>query len=115
MQRQSLGSPGSKVQVNGLVLVKEDVHSNIPSSSTSDLSSQKPFSIDDDDDDGEEDKLQKKLHRPHDTKKFIHLIPVLTLFCILVLYLSSHSPSQSGSFFIFWFCFVFSLSEWDKW
>lgn len=110
MQRQSLGSPGSKVHVNGLVLVKEDVHSNIPSSSTSDLSSQKPFSIDDDDDDGEEDKLQKKLHRPHDKdkKKFIHLIPVLTLFCILVLYLSSHSPSQSGSFFIFLvlFCFL---------
>lgn len=110
MQRQSLGSPGSKVHVNGLVLVKEDVHSsNIPSSSTSDLSSQKPFSIDDDDDDdGEEDKLQKKLHRPHDKKKFIHLIPVLTLFCILVLYLSSHSPSQSGNFFIFLvlFCFL---------
>lgn len=91
MQRQSLGSPGSKLHANGVVLVKEDAH-NIPSSSTSELSPQKPFSIADDDD-GEEDKLQKKLQRPHD--KFIHLIPVLTLFCILILYLSSHTPSQT--------------------
>ncbi|GKU90886.1 hypothetical protein SLEP1_g4830 [Rubroshorea leprosula] len=28
-------------------------------------------------------------------EKFIHLIPVLTLLCFLILFLSSHAPSQS--------------------
>ncbi|KAF8027163.1 hypothetical protein BT93_E0165 [Corymbia citriodora subsp. variegata] len=32
---------------------------------------------------------------PRKTGKLIHLIPLLTLFCFLVLYLCSHSPSQT--------------------
>ncbi|XP_056845954.1 uncharacterized protein LOC108806901 isoform X2 [Raphanus sativus] len=28
-------------------------------------------------------------------EKFVHFIPVLTLICFIILYLSSHSPSQS--------------------
>lgn len=29
-------------------------------------------------------------------EKLVHFIPVLTLICFIILYLSSHAPSQSG-------------------
>ncbi|KAI5656330.1 hypothetical protein M9H77_25123 [Catharanthus roseus] len=96
MQRQSLGSPSSKLHTNGVILIKDDAH--ISSSSTIELLSPKPFPNRENDDDRDEDKLQKKKLQkptPPPPEKFIHLIPILTLFCILILYLSSHNPSQS--------------------
>ncbi|KAL1556358.1 hypothetical protein AAHA92_11994 [Salvia divinorum] len=75
MQRQSLGSPSSK-------LVKDESQSSSISSSSS------PTAVY-----GEECELKKlnpKTAAPH---SFIHLIPLLTLLCFLILYLSSHNPS----------------------
>ncbi|GLU05378.1 hypothetical protein SLE2022_224800 [Rubroshorea leprosula] len=94
MQRQSLGSPVSKLHSHGGddTIVAEDPRRRV---------------AEDDDDGGGERKATKprrlsfspsssppspSASRP---EKFIHLIPVLTLLCFLILYLSSHAPSQS--------------------
>ncbi|KAF8101717.1 hypothetical protein N665_0201s0041 [Sinapis alba] len=37
--------------------------------------------------------LQSSTHQ--NREKFVHFIPVLTLICFIILYLSSHAPSQS--------------------
>ncbi|KAJ4728602.1 Ribosome maturation factor [Melia azedarach] len=94
MQRQSLGSPVSKPHLHG-GLPKED----------SRLTEQQPSSssvTDYDDDDNKTAKPRRLSLSPPPSlsthsrpEKLIHLIPLLTLFCFLVLYLSSHSPSQS--------------------
>ncbi|XP_028754646.1 uncharacterized protein LOC114714119 [Neltuma alba] len=81
MQRQSLGSPSSKLHLHG-------------SPKEAPLSPQEPkrrLEVDDD---------NNKTHRlsisPSPApNKFIHLIPILTLLCFFILYLFSHSPSQS--------------------
>lgn len=47
-------------------------------------------------------------------EKLVHFIPILTLICFIILYLTSHAPSQSGSFLtsivsvvlIFLVCFI---------
>ncbi|KAK2662580.1 hypothetical protein Ddye_001154 [Dipteronia dyeriana] len=85
MQRQSLGSPVSKLYIHG-GLPKEDSHTtevddlNKTTKPSRRLSLSPPPS-------------SLSTHtKPH---KLIHLIPLLTLFCFLILYLSSHSPSQS--------------------
>ncbi|XVF13666.1 hypothetical protein REPUB_Repub08aG0227600 [Reevesia pubescens] len=95
MQRQSLGSPSSKLHIHG----------GEESSVTED---QKRRVIIDDDDDRKETKPRRLSFSPSSLsstssltishpkpEKLIHLIPVLTLLCFLVLYLASHSPSQS--------------------
>ncbi|KAG6405393.1 hypothetical protein SASPL_132982 [Salvia splendens] len=73
MQRQSLGSsPSSK-------LLKDESQSSSISPQTAVY--------------GEECELKKlnpKTAAPH---SYIHLIPLLTLLCFLILYLSSHNPS----------------------
>ncbi|GLT99702.1 hypothetical protein SLE2022_171250 [Rubroshorea leprosula] len=92
MQRQSLGSPVSKLHSHGGddTIVAEDPRRRV---------------AEDDDDDGEHkatkpcrlsfspssSPLSPSASRP---RKFIHLIPILTLLCFLILYLSSHAPSQ---------------------
>nr|KJB21134.1 hypothetical protein B456_003G184400 [Gossypium raimondii] len=92
MQRQSLGSPTSKLHSHG----GEEITGAIV-----------------DDDDRRKDSKSRRLTfsasssssspllLPSSPKseKLIHLIPVLTLLCFLILYLNSHSPSQSGTFF----------------
>ncbi|MBA0609733.1 hypothetical protein Godav_021745 [Gossypium davidsonii] len=91
MQRQSLGSPTSKLHIHG----GEEITGAIV-----------------DDDDRRKDSKSRRLTfsassssspllLPSSPKseKLIHLIPVLTLLCFLILYLNSHSPSQSGTFF----------------
>lgn len=95
MQRQSLGSPVSKLHSHGGddTIVAEDPKRRVAE--------------DDDDDDGERKatKARRLSFSPSSSppspsvsrpEKFIHLIPVLTLLCFLILYLSSHAPSQSG-------------------
>ncbi|PKA53254.1 hypothetical protein AXF42_Ash009984 [Apostasia shenzhenica] len=88
MQRQSLGSPNSKLQIHdaaggGDGLEKEDNRFVSPAAESAA---------------GEEDmKAEKKLimrSRPK-TDRSIHLIPVLTLVCFLILYLCSHDPSPN--------------------
>ncbi|KAJ6703912.1 PROTEIN putative-RELATED [Salix viminalis] len=103
MQRQSLGSPVTKLHANGGAdtLSSSDiklVYKDLPSSS---------LTPDDDDLDHKSIKprrfsssstspLSSVLSSPPPTpEKLIHLIPFLTLFCFLVLFLVSHNPSQS--------------------
>ncbi|XP_047982565.1 uncharacterized protein LOC125223451 [Salvia hispanica] len=73
MQRQSLGSPSSK-------LVKDESQSSSISPQTALYG----------DEECELKKLNPKTAAPH---SYIHLIPLLTLLCFLILYLSSHNPS----------------------
>jgi hypothetical protein len=94
MQRQSLGSPVSKLHGHGGG-AKDDT-----------LIMEEPKHRDDDSycDDDVEHKATKP-HRlsvspPPRPEKFVHVIPVLTLFCFLVLYLCSHTPSQSGTYLL---------------
>ncbi|XWS62196.1 hypothetical protein CRYUN_Cryun07bG0190000 [Craigia yunnanensis] len=92
MQRQSLGSPSSKLHIHG-------------GEESSVAEDQKRRVIIDDDDlkDTKPRRLSfspsssptSSLTSPPKPEKLIHLIPVLTLLCFLALYLTSHSPSQS--------------------
>ncbi|KAJ6705928.1 PROTEIN putative-RELATED [Salix purpurea] len=103
MQRQSLGSPVTKLHANGGAdtLSSSDiklVYKDLPSSS---------LTPDDDDLDHKSIKprrfsssstspLSSVLSSPPPApEKLIHLIPFLTVFCFLVLFLVSHNPSQS--------------------
>ncbi|XP_044502099.1 uncharacterized protein LOC123223095 [Mangifera indica] len=95
MHRQSLGSPVSKLHIHGGELSKEDSRlTELVSSSSSSLS---------DDDQSKTTKPRRfsispppaSLSSQFKSENLVHVIPLLTLFCFLVLYLSSHSPSQS--------------------
>ncbi|XP_051144256.1 uncharacterized protein LOC127260540 isoform X2 [Andrographis paniculata] len=92
MQRQSLGSPTS------LKLVKhEHLGTPDPSSSTASISASGSSLYGHKDCRTEADEALKKLQRPkpksNQPETYIHLIPMLTLLCFLILYLSSHDPS----------------------
>ncbi|PON85381.1 ribosome maturation factor [Trema orientale] len=102
MQRQSLGSPVSKLHGHGgpkedSIIAelddnpkRKDLFASSTSSSTSSVVA-----------DYDEDKHKAtKPHRlssppPIRPDKFIHLIPLLTLLCFLILFLFSHTPSRS--------------------
>ncbi|KAI3453375.1 hypothetical protein Pfo_010038 [Paulownia fortunei] len=96
MQRQSLGSPSSKL-VKDEQLTSETQKQFLPqSSSGSSISTHSGLLY------GEECKEEEELKKlmrlkPKTTtpESYIHLIPMLTLLCFLILYLSSHDPSQS--------------------
>ncbi|KAK6934956.1 hypothetical protein RJ641_035111 [Dillenia turbinata] len=86
MQRQSLGSPVSKLPCNG-GLLKEDKFSGSEEDCKKSVSAtNKTNTVDE-----EEDKLLRSHYR---ADKLIHLIPLLTFLCFFVLYLCSHNPSQ---------------------
>ncbi|KAK6947384.1 hypothetical protein RJ641_000857 [Dillenia turbinata] len=86
MQRQSLGSPVSKLHSNG-GLIKEEKFSGSEEDCKKNVSANNKTSAVDE----EEDKLHRSHHR---ADKFIHLIPLLTFLCFFLLYLCSHNPSQ---------------------
>ncbi|KAE9607009.1 hypothetical protein Lalb_Chr09g0325551 [Lupinus albus] len=67
MQRQSLGSPSSKLHNHGVNKEEQEEHPKTH-------------------------RLSLPLLTPH---KFVHFIPIITLLCFFVLYLSSHPPSPS--------------------
>ncbi|KAK8488614.1 hypothetical protein V6N13_139973 [Hibiscus sabdariffa] len=89
MQRQSLGSSSSKLRIHG--------------GGESSVSDDQKHQVFIDEDDGEDIKPRRFSFSPSSLtsppipkpEKLIHLIPVLTLLCLLVLYINSHSPSQS--------------------
>ncbi|XWS49527.1 hypothetical protein CRYUN_Cryun12cG0010600 [Craigia yunnanensis] len=98
MQRQSLGSPSSKLHIHG--------------GEESSVSEDQKRRVIIDDDERKDTKPRRlafspsssptsSLTSPPKHEKLIHLIPVLTLLCFLILYLTSHSPTQSGMFFVF--------------
>ncbi|KAK2991967.1 hypothetical protein RJ640_017798 [Escallonia rubra] len=91
MQRQSLGSPSSKLHTQAILkednhLITQDQKDHLPSPLAAAAAAAA---------DGEERKSQKP-HRKSFPKpeKLVHLIPILTVLCFLVLYLSSHDPAQ---------------------
>ena len=93
MQRQSLGSPVSKLHSHGGGSSKD---ADTP---ITDIDSKR---IEDDDEEPKTTKLHRQslaftLSPPPKPEKFVHVIPILTLLCFLILYLCSHSPSQSGN------------------
>ncbi|KAE8726840.1 ubiquitin carboxyl-terminal hydrolase 12-like [Hibiscus syriacus] len=87
MQRQSLGSPTSKLHIHGEEITGADDQKRrvIIDGEDSKESKPRPLSF---------SPSSQSLSSPPNSEKLIHLIPVLTLLCFLVLYLNSHSPSQ---------------------
>ncbi|KAM0935386.1 hypothetical protein DsansV1_C29g0211261 [Dioscorea sansibarensis] len=73
MQRQSLGSPNSKLQIHG------EIAGGGPAVA----------------EEADETKSEKMARSCSKSERSIHLIPLLTLFCLLVLYFFSHDPSPS--------------------
>lgn len=95
MHRQSLGSPASKLQSHGILfagagVIKDDIDNNFFSEDhrKDKLPSSSAGTTDD-----EERKSPKSILVSSPTR-LVHLIPLLTFLCFLVLYLSSHDPSR---------------------
>ncbi|KAF7829197.1 Cysteine-rich venom protein like [Senna tora] len=88
MHRQSLGSPSPKLDCHGGA--KEEAVTGEEPKRRDPVSS----SFYDEDDDNAR-KSRRASSPPPRTEKLIHLLPILILFCFLVLYLCSHTPSAS--------------------
>ncbi|RID67035.1 hypothetical protein BRARA_D02141 [Brassica rapa] len=91
MQRLSIDASASKLQSYDIndSKRKESLSSPPPPSSSS------SSAADYDDHDLKDVKL-RRLSSPHQKREnLVHFIPVLTLICFVILYLSSHAPSQS--------------------
>ncbi|KAI7729554.1 hypothetical protein M8C21_016664 [Ambrosia artemisiifolia] len=91
MHRQSLGSPASKLQSHGVQSEQPTTKDDNSASSSSDRAT-----------DNEQRKTQKpnqqkSLHESSSSSsnKLVHIIPILTFLCFLILYLSSHDPSNT--------------------
>uniref|UniRef100_A0A7C8ZNV7 Uncharacterized protein n=1 Tax=Opuntia streptacantha TaxID=393608 RepID=A0A7C8ZNV7_OPUST len=87
MQRQSLGSPGRGALAKNDAVLKADDNRRRESSPPAIIVGSGA------DTDDEEIKPEKPLRCHSQPEKLIHLIPILLVFCFLVLYLSSHDPS----------------------
>ncbi|KAG1362015.1 hypothetical protein COCNU_10G002340 [Cocos nucifera] len=84
MQRQSLGAPGAKLQVNGNGGGGEREERR---KSAAGVAAAAAVAV-------EEDIKVEKLIRSNSTmERSIHLIPLLTVLCLLLLYLISHDPT----------------------
>lgn len=90
MHRQSLGSPNSKLHThNGSEnSSKKQEELTIQDKNRKEQASP-PVAVADD-----ERKSQKAQKSP---EKLIHFIPMLIVLCFLILYLSSHDPSKTGT------------------
>lgn len=92
MHRQSLGSPASKLHSNNTLLFTGAITTDTINSEKSPSSSSSTI-------DDEQHKLQKPYHHKltisFSSTSLIHLIPILTFLCFLILYLSSHDPSRT--------------------
>nr|CAN83757.1 hypothetical protein VITISV_028373 [Vitis vinifera] len=89
MQRQSLGSPSSKLHIHGGGGgggggAKEEI-----------LKAEKDLNQSQNDDEADHKSLKPLRSSSSPPDKLIHLIPLLMLFCFLLLYLFSHDPSHS--------------------
>ena len=96
MQRQSLGSPSSKLHIHGGGGgggggggAKEEI-----------LKAEKDLNQSQNDDEADHKSLKPLRSSSSPPDKLIHLIPLLMLFCFLLLYLFSHDPSHSGALLI---------------
>ncbi|XP_010276843.1 PREDICTED: uncharacterized protein LOC104611473 isoform X2 [Nelumbo nucifera] len=88
MQRSSLGSPGSKLHGHGGE--KEEKVDGEERRKKEGCGVDRCGVAD------EDENKEEKLHRSmsYRSERSIHLIPILIIFCILVLYLCSYDPSQ---------------------
>ncbi|PIA58663.1 hypothetical protein AQUCO_00500540v1 [Aquilegia coerulea] len=110
MQRQSLGggSPGSKLHLQGVgVGGKDDKKLLIEDEQQQNRKDMVGVAL-------EEDEEEKKKMIDHNrssltfrAEKSIHLIPILILFCLLVLYLCSYDPPPKGKHFQHFFILVY--------
>ncbi|KAD4384618.1 hypothetical protein R6Q59_011241 [Mikania micrantha] len=100
MHRQSLGSPASKLHIHGILfsgdgVIKDGIDNNIISVDPQSHRKDKLASCSTGD---EERKSQKPYQQRHvllsSSTRLVHLIPLLTFLCFLILYLSSHDPSR---------------------
>ncbi|KAE8724168.1 Detected protein of unknown function [Hibiscus syriacus] len=89
MQRLSLGSPTSKLHIHGGEdITRADDHKRRVIIDGEDRKDSQPLRL-------SFSPSSPSLPSPPKSENLIHLIPVLTLLCFLILYLNSHSPSQS--------------------
>ncbi|KAL7111197.1 hypothetical protein ACP275_05G073100 [Erythranthe tilingii] len=108
MQRQSLGSPLSKLVVKDeqLIITNEITQLNNkkqfpPPAQSLSISNLTGFMLFSEEEKctQEQEQLKKKKKKNNNSsgrhETYIHLIPMLTLLCFLILYLSSHNPSQN--------------------
>ncbi|KAL0896992.1 hypothetical protein Bca101_080953 [Brassica carinata] len=96
MQRLSIDSSASKLHSYDIddLKRKESLSSSPPSHPHPSSSSPADY----DDHDLKDAKLRRlsSLQSPYQKREnLVHFIPVLTLICFIILYLSSHAPSQS--------------------
>ncbi|KAK1436301.1 hypothetical protein QVD17_02080 [Tagetes erecta] len=101
MHRQSLGSPAFKLHSHGVLfagdgVTKNDIDTTFISDDLQSHRKDKLASCSSAVADDEQRKSQKPYHHvlASSSTRLIHLIPVLTFFCFLILYLSSHDPSR---------------------
>ncbi|XP_074563918.1 uncharacterized protein LOC141820497 [Curcuma longa] len=80
MHRQSLGSPGPKLHISGM----EDNRKSLVGGSGGHPHEPSMEAV--------EDKVIRTSSR---SERSIHLIPIFTILCLLVLYLLSHEPQSS--------------------
>ena len=94
MHRQSLSSPALK---HGIVVGAGD--ENINKMTPEDLQNhwkEKLASSESDDEENQSEKPNQPKSMFISSFRLIHLIPLLTLFCFIILYLASHDPSGKG-------------------
>ncbi|XP_020594732.1 uncharacterized protein LOC110036087 isoform X2 [Phalaenopsis equestris] len=85
MQRQSLGSPSSKLEIHGDArILKTEEKRKAGSSPASDS----PASIS-----AEDTKMEKPIRPLSKSGRSIHLVPILILLCFTILYIFSREPS----------------------
>ncbi|KAM3322359.1 hypothetical protein P3S67_003510 [Capsicum chacoense] len=98
MHRQSLGSPASKLHLahGGIVIVgSRDDSSAAVITAAAEAS---PSSLSNDYNEEEDEQVRKSVKALNKSlsraEKYIHIIPILTLFCFFILFLFSHNPSD---------------------
>ncbi|XP_038888243.1 uncharacterized protein LOC120078100 [Benincasa hispida] len=97
MQRQSLGSPVSKLHGHGAGAKSDEVPADDQKRKKHSPSSSSIFNYDGQDDDQASKSFRFSFPSPYPPRqeKFVHAIPILTIICFLILYFCSHNPSQS--------------------
>lgn len=98
MQRQSLGSPVSKLHGHGAGAIVDEVPADDQKRKKLSPSSSSVINyngLQDDDKAAKSFRFSFPSPSPPRQEKFVHAIPILTIICFLILYICSHSPSQS--------------------
>lgn len=97
MQRQSLGSPVSKLHGHGAGAKSDEVPADDQRRKKHSPSSSSILDYDGQDDDKASKSFRFSFSSPSlpRQEKLVHAIPILTIICFLILYIFSHSPSQS--------------------